>query len=106
MIRAIAARNRPFRRDFGSMLGALAVLVVLGGWLPAPHAVAREAASPSISLEQAARKVRRAHGGQVVSAGAARVQGRDGYRIRVLTKDGRVHTFWVDAHTGAMRPTR
>ncbi len=89
----------------GPLARRLAVLVLLAVLMP-PPGVARESGAASYTLEQAARKVRREHGGRVVSAGPVRQQGRDGYRIRVLTKDGRVHTFWVDARSGAMRPSR
>ncbi len=61
------------------------------------------AADTAMSLEAAAAKVQRAHGGRVVSAAADDRGSRPGYRIRLLQKDGRVLTFWVDARTGAIR---
>jgi uncharacterized membrane protein YkoI len=52
-----------------------------------------------ISLEQAIAKVQRATGGRVLDARAT----GDGYRIKVLTREGDVRVVYVDARTGEMR---
>lgn len=60
-------------------------------------------ASNGISLAQATRMVREQTGGQVLRAETKRDKGRTVHRIRVLTEDGRVRTFTVDAETGRIR---
>lgn len=88
---------------------ALAVLIglaaVAGGFLPATPAALAEPlqlaqASNGMSLAQATQMVRERTGGQVLRAETRREQGRTVHRIRVLTDDGRVQTWRVDAETG------
>lgn len=55
-----------------------------------------------ISLSEATELVQRATGGRVLSAQAVREQGRDAYRIKVLTRQGEVRIVYVDAATGSM----
>jgi hypothetical protein len=50
----------------------------------------------SISLEEAANKVRRQTGGRVLSASPSERGGRDGYDIRVLVEGKRVKNYFVD----------
>jgi hypothetical protein len=57
-------------------------------------------AGNGISLDQAMRMVRERTGGQVLRAETKRDKGRTVHRIRVLTEDGRVRTWHVDAETG------
>jgi len=57
-------------------------------------------ASEGISLAEAASMVRDRTGGQVLRAETKRDKGRTVHRIRVLTEDGRVRTWHVDAETG------
>lgn len=57
-------------------------------------------ASNGISLAEAARMVSERTGGQVLRAETKRDKGRTVHRIRVLTEDGRVRTWHVDAETG------
>ena len=61
------------------------------------------AAAGGLTLEQAVARIRREHGGRVVSATEGVRDGRAGYRVRVLTESGRVRTFWVDANEGGRR---
>lgn len=68
---------------------------------PAPGA-RYELAAAGISLQQAVRKVRRATGGRVLSAGPAEVDGRPAYRVKVLMPGGRVRVVLVDARSGAL----
>ncbi|WP_027858049.1 PepSY domain-containing protein [Marinobacterium jannaschii] len=62
-------------------------------------------AGGGLSLKQAARKVQRQEGGQVVKAESARIQGRAMYRIRVV-KNGRVKEVLVDAQSGQLSGRR
>lgn len=79
--------------------------VMLGG---AVSPVAPAAAEPlrmaqagnGISLAEATSMVREKTGGQVLRAETKRDKGRTVHRIRVLTEDGRVRTWHVDAETG------
>lgn len=57
-------------------------------------------ASETISLSEAIRMVRERTGGQVLRAETKRDKGRSVHRIRVLTEDGRVRNWHVDAETG------
>jgi uncharacterized membrane protein YkoI len=107
MIRAMTARR------FGIALAGLAL--ALGGagfsadasarerWshgVEAPNGYApRSTADRRLSLEQAVGRVRRATGGRVLDAREA----GDGYRVKVLTRDGEVRVVYVDARSGEMR---
>jgi hypothetical protein len=57
-------------------------------------------ANNGVSLEQATQMVRERTGGQVLRAETKRDKGRVVHRIRVLTDDGRVRTWHVDAASG------
>lgn len=63
----------------------------------------REEGEVSLSLDEAAALVRQRTGGRVVRADRRQQGDRLVYEIRVLTDDGRVRTYRVDAATGAMR---
>ena len=56
-----------------------------------------------VSMDDAVGRVLSAYGGRVVAASSVSSGQGMGYRIRVLQADGRVHTVFVDAATGAMR---
>jgi uncharacterized membrane protein YkoI len=89
----------------GTVAALLCVAFVIGGGLVPAAPVAAEAlrvaqASNGISLAQATRMVRDQTGGQVLRAETKRDKGRTVHRIRVLTEDGRVRTWHVDAETG------
>jgi uncharacterized membrane protein YkoI len=66
----------------------------------APPVIRMAQAENGISLEEAARRVREQTGGQVLRAETKRDKGRTVHRIRVLTEDGLVRTWRVDAETG------
>ena len=53
-----------------------------------------------ISMDEAVRRARQQHQGKVLSAETVRVDGRRVYRIKILTKDGRVKRVHIDARTG------
>ncbi len=52
------------------------------------------------SLDDAVKMVRDKTDGEVVRAETREKSGRVVHRIRVMTKDGRVRTFEIDAQTG------
>jgi len=58
------------------------------------------ALSEQVSLDQAVRMVRERSGGRVLRAETQRQNGRTVHRIRVLSDDGRVRNYSVDAQTG------
>jgi len=53
-----------------------------------------------ISLDEAVRKAKKKHKGKVLSAETVRIDDRKVYRIKILTKDGRVKRVHIDARTG------
>ena len=94
----------PPRAGLGAAL--ICATLVLGG-IQAPGAPAAAAgpprlaqASEGVSLAEATRMVRERTGGQVLRAETKRDKGRTVHRIRVLTDDGRVRTWHVDAENG------
>lgn len=97
-----APRPRLPRPAIAMLLGALAILG--GGLVPGAPAAAETLqvaqASNGISLAEATRMVRERTGGQVLRAETKRDKGRTVHRIRVLTEDGRVRTWYVDAESG------
>ena len=56
-----------------------------------------------ISLSEAIRLVEQRSGGQVLRAETRREKDRTVHRIRVITEDGRVRTWEVDAASGRIR---
>ena len=89
----------------GTVAALLCSAFLVGGGLMHPAPAATEPlrvaqASNGISLAQATRMVRDQTGGQVLRAETKRDKGRTVHRIRVLTEDGRVRTWHVDAETG------
>jgi hypothetical protein len=53
-----------------------------------------------ISIDEAIALARQHNKGKVLSAETIRVDGRKVYRIKMLTKDGRVRRIRIDARTG------
>jgi uncharacterized membrane protein YkoI len=75
-------------------------------WRPPAHRPPAEAGGfvqPRISMGDAMNSVQRAFGGRVLQAQPASVNGREGYRIKVLTAHGEVRVVYVDGETGAMQ---
>jgi hypothetical protein len=105
-MRNASAQCRHRRRlASGALTALLCTGLMLGGLaLSTPPAVAATArvaqADNGISLAEATRMVRDRTGGQVLRAETRRDKGRTVHRIRVLTEDGRVQTWHVDAETG------
>lgn len=68
---------------------------------PPPLIAQRDhAGNGEISLDQAVAQARQQYNGKVLSADTTRVEGRKVYRIKILTKDGRVKRTQIDAGTG------
>jgi uncharacterized membrane protein YkoI len=59
--------------------------------------------APRVTMGSATGMVQQQTGGRVMNAQETRQNGRDGYRIKVLTRSGEVRVFFVDANTGAMQ---
>jgi uncharacterized membrane protein YkoI len=57
-----------------------------------------------ISLDEAVSRVRRQSDGRILSAETVRNDGRRVYRIKVLSRDGRVSRVDIDADTGRPAP--
>ncbi|MCG8425779.1 MAG: PepSY domain-containing protein [Chromatiales bacterium] len=58
----------------------------------------------SLTLDRAVSKVRK-RGGRVLSAETGRSGGKEVYRIRVLTKEGKVKRLRIDPKTGKRLPS-
>lgn len=84
------------------------MLLLAAGPVPAspqPHpllliAQRGHADNGGISLDEAVRRARQQYKGKVLSAETIRVDGRKIYRIKILTKNGRVKRIRIDARTG------
>lgn len=72
------------------------LIVLLALVLAVPVAVAER----RMSLEQAVSEARERYNGRVLSAETERRGGRDSYRIRILTDDGKVKRLRVDPESG------
>lgn len=104
-MRSAPVKCRRRRLARGAVTALLCAGLMFGGLTlstpPAAAAPPRVAqASNGISLAEATRMVRDQTGGQVLRAETKRDKGRAVHRIRVLTEDGRVQTWHVDAETG------
>lgn len=77
--------------------GSLVVFGIL--WLAAPCAAFSQDVE-RYTLDQAVALVKKTFGGQVLKAESTERDGRLVHQIRVLTEDGRVRTFTVDANDG------
>jgi uncharacterized iron-regulated membrane protein len=95
--------------QLAAVLCSLALLLLQGmAWAQAGTGAQLErvqvsgaaALSEQVSLDQAVRMVRERSGGQVLRAETQRQNGRVVHRIRVLSDDGRVRNYSVDAQTG------
>ncbi len=97
--------------------GTRAFRPLLAGWLALMLASTPVMASPSdnpflpmaqhghsgnegISLDEAVQRARQQYRGKILSAETVRVDGRKVYRIKILTKDGRVERMHIDVRTG------
>ena len=85
----------------------LATLPAAGSALAAPHHYYRMLIAKNghnnnggISLDQAIAKARKSNKDKVLSAETIQKDGRKIYRIKILTKDGRVKRTRIDARTG------
>ncbi len=76
------------------------LVMILGALLLVASGKECLADSEHYSLDQAVALVKKTFGGQVLKATSGENEGRRIYRVRVLTEDGRVRTFTVDAQDG------
>ena len=91
----------------GGLILLLATLPATGPVLAAPHPYPRMLIAKNdhnnnggISLNQAIAKARKNDKDKVLSAETIQKNGRKIYRIKILTKDGRVKRTRIDARTG------
>lgn len=61
------------------------------------------AQSKRLTLDEAVELVQKQTGGRILAADSTRVDGRDGYKIKVLTGQGDVKIFFIDAESGAIK---
>lgn len=72
-------------------------------WQAPAHRLQPESVRPTqprITMGDAMNRVQRAFGGRIIQAQPASVNGREGYRIKVLTAHGEVRVVHVDGETG------
>jgi len=81
---------------------ALAVSILLLAAGP-PPAWAGSHGEPAVSLDEAIALVRDKSGGKVVRAETKRKDHQVVHEIRILTEDGHVRTYVVDAKTGKVK---
>lgn len=82
--------------------GYVCLVVVAGAvWLASPDMAWSHDDEP-YSLDQAVVLVKKKFGGKVLKAASTERRGRRVHRIRVLTEDGHVRTFSVDAENGSV----
>lgn len=95
------------------MIFSLALLALLpmrmpgafAGGAPDLHMMLAEAdqrGQRRITMSEAFEIVQRQTGGRVIQAQDARSEGRNAYRIKVLTRQGEVRVVYVNAETGAI----
>lgn len=71
------------------------LLILIISWSLSVYSLSPET-EESISLEQAAKIVKKRTGGEVLSAEKRTVDGRLLYRIKILTPKGRVRSVYID----------
>ncbi|MGQ8367025.1 PepSY domain-containing protein [Glaciecola sp. 1036] len=82
---------------FVKRLGYLISVIIISIALTAP------AAAKDISLREAVDLVQQRYPGKVLKASQTRIKDNTFYRIKVMTKQGRVVTLLVNADTGRIR---
>lgn len=99
----------PVRTSLALLLASLLLAMPAGAEKPESAGKGRPAAenaadarAASISKDEAVAMVRARTGGKVLRAERVGDKGRSMYRVRVLTADGRVREYRVDATTGVM----
>ncbi len=55
------------------------------------------------NAQQAARLVKNRRGGKILKVSRKKHNGRLGYRVKFIKKDGRIRSVLVDAHSGKIR---
>ena len=103
----VASTKRHVRAGATALLLAILVLYPAAPADAGEGAVARRAANfatdrAGITRAHAVGEVRRLFDGRILSATAVERGGRVGYRVRLLTDEGRVRNVYVDS--GGVRP--
>lgn len=79
----------------------LLLLVVVGGLVPGPVNADRGGRqAQGKGAEDAAEKAQQSTGGRVLNVQDQNRPDKEGYKVRVLTPDGRVRTFDVESQKG------
>ena len=55
------------------------------------------------NAQQAAQLVKNRRGGKILKVSRKKDNGRIGYRVKFIKKDGRIRSVLVDAHSGRIR---
>lgn len=85
---------------------SLPAVATAESWQPPAHRHLAENGRSSqarITMGEAMDRVQKAFGGRVIQAQPASVNGREGYRIKILTSRGEVRVVHVDGETGAIQ---
>jgi len=100
-------RAQTLRRLPASKLPALLAALGLAVGAVVPLAVHADGGGsggrPNLTLDEAVSRVRRETRGRILSADTERVDGREEYRVRVLTDQGQVRGYRLDAGDGSFR---
>lgn len=82
--------------------------LLCGSWAgvaaPAHHAPLMAAARCAINAAQAGRLAQKKYGGKVIDVKVIKLKGQRAYRVKLLQKNGRIHSVVIDAAGG--RPPR
>ena len=107
MTRPRSASGRGLRAGRWLITASLVLLLAAGPVFASPFnhpllllAKRNHADNGGISMDEAVKRARQQHKGKVLSAETIRVDGRKVYRIKILTKNGRVKRVKIDARTG------
>lgn len=98
---------QPLGRQRVARLPTLAAALCLLAAAAAPLALQAEGGghkgTQSLTLDEAVSRVRRETRAKILSADTERVDGREEYRVRVLTDQGQVKGYRFDAGDGSLR---
>jgi uncharacterized membrane protein YkoI len=104
---ANATRAQAVRRVPASSLATLLAALGLVAGAAAPLALHADGGGyrgrPALTLDEAVSRVRRETSARILSADTERVDGREEYRVRVLTDQGQVRGYRLDAGDGSFR---
>jgi hypothetical protein len=96
-LRRLAASRLP------TLLAALGLVAGAAAPLPLQADGGGHKGPPTLTLDEAVSRVRRETRARILSADTERVDGREEYRVRVLTDQGQVRGYRFDADDGSVR---